>query len=578
MRRYYRAARLKRQSLRLGHVLLGVLATLGAEAALAQTPPGAGELLREQPKPPAVTPAKPLPIVPAVPAPAASEAGPRIKVSGFRLTGATLIPEAELQQVLAPLIGKEYTLGQLRDIANMLTVYYAEKGWLAKVVVPPQDIKDGQVLLRIVEGVRGELKLDTQGARLDAERIRRMIDRRVAAGQPLNLATLGEIINILNEQPGVAMQSSLRPGAAEAAVDLAVAAQETPLAAFNLGANNQGSRATGELQASGGVAFNNLLGAFDSLALAVNAADGSTYGRVDYGLAVGDDGLRLGINASDLRYHLTQASYSALHAHGTATTLGLSAQYPWVRRQDLSLSLVATYDDKHLQDLTIAGETSRKRIEEFSLGLLGSAPDARWGGGVSRFGLTLHTGNAHQLNAGALTTDQTTRRMDGAFARLEWQLGRQQWLDDSWSLDAGLRGQWADKNLDATQRFSLGGPTGVRAYPNGEALGDEGWLLNLNLGRSLGDTLIGRIFLDAGGITLNHTVYAGWNSGNANLPNRYQLAGAGIGVDWRVTKTALFTASLAVPLGSNPGRDAQGNDSDNRHERARAWLSLNAYF
>jgi len=31
--------------------------------------------------------------------------------------------------------------------------------------------------------------------------------------------------------------------------------------------------------------------------------------------------------------------------------------------------------------------------------------------------------------------------------------------------------QWASKNLDSSQKFGLGGPNGVRAYPSGEGYG-----------------------------------------------------------------------------------------------------------
>ena len=35
---------------------------------------------------------------------------------------------------------------------------------------------------------------------------------------------------------------------------------------------------------------------------------------------------------------------------------------------------------------------------------------------------------------------------------------------------------------------------------------------------------------------------------------------------------ALVRASLAQPIGENPGRDANGNDSDNTKNRIRLWF------
>ena len=45
-------------------------------------------------------------------------------------------------------------------------------------------------------------------------------------------------------------------------------------------------------------------------------------------------------------------------------------------------------------------------------------------------------------------------------------------------LFSATAGQLADKNLDTAEKFYLGGPGGVRAYPQGEATGDQGYRLS----------------------------------------------------------------------------------------------------
>lgn len=536
--------------------------------------PDAGDILRQQPKPPAAVSPQKAPVAPEVPAATEKDIGPKILVKGFRIQGALLIPEAELVAQLKDAIGKELSFRQLQGTTTVLIAYYAQKGYLARVILPEQDIKDGIVTLQVIEGRRGNMRIDSNGARIDAARVERFIDHRLANGEAMNIPNLGEALNILNEQPGIAVTSSLALGKGEGDIDLIVNANEKPLVDVSIGANNHGSRGTGVLQANGGITLSNPTGHLDAASLMTNISDGTTYGRLDYSFAAGDAGLRLGTNASHLSYRLTQSSFSALQAKGTADTVGLTASYPLARRTEFNLSLTGSYDDKRLVDNTVAGETGNRHVRVSNLGLSGYTQN----GSIISFGGNYSFGNSDQRNAAALATDATARQVQGSFSKVSYNAGYLRPITQSWSFNATLRGQFASKNLDSAERFSLGGPDGVRAYPIGEAGADEGWLLSLTATDKLSDTLATNVFFDTGGVRLNRNIWANWNASNTNLPNTYQLSGLGIGFDWRILPNALLNASVAAPLGSNPGCDVNGLNSDGSKNQPRAWLSLNAQF
>lgn len=561
--------------------LCGITLIALAGTARAQTAPDAGQLLREQSRPAVVAPAQPAPLsLPTTAEPVdAADAGPTVLVEGFRISGALLIPEAELAAQLQSAVGSELSLRQLQGTAAILTVYYVQKGYLARVILPPQDIKDGIVNIQVIEGKRGSLRIDSFGERLNVARVQRMIEARLAAGGAMDLDALGESLNILNEQPGVEVKSALVPGKGEAEIDLVVSAADKPLTNFVLGLNSYGSAGTGEAQATGKLTLNNPTGAFDAATLLITASEGSTFTWADYNRAIGDTGLRLGINASALRYHITQDDFSALDAEGTADTLALAASYPLARRNDLSLSLTASYDDKQLVDRTIAGESSDRHVSVGTFGLSGYQVGGLLGSGITSFGASLSFGDSEQRNATALATDRASREVQGSYSKLSYNLGHQQALAADWSFNTSLRGQFADKNLGSIERMSLGGPSGIRAYPVGEASGDDAWLLSLNLGYQYNDKLAATLFLDAGGVTLNRDTWTDWNAGNPSLPNRYELAGLGIGMDWRFSPKLLLSASIAAPAGSNPGRDANDHNIDGSSRKSpRGWLNLTAQF
>src|SRR5690606_4772603 len=77
------------------------------------------------------------------------------------------------------------TIGQLQLVADEITRYSREKGFfLARAVIPAQEVVDGVVLIRVLEGRLGDVK--AQGnARYDEERI-------AAPFEPL----LGELVTV----------------------------------------------------------------------------------------------------------------------------------------------------------------------------------------------------------------------------------------------------------------------------------------------------------------------------------------------------------------------------------------------
>ena len=562
----------------LAFALVGSLLALCCGVLQAQQPPDAGGLLRDQPKPPPVVAPKPAPTAPAV-APAPADGGPKVVVKSFRIVGASLIPDAELAEQLKDFVGQELTLAQLQRAAPTLVGYYARKGYLARVILPPQEIKDGIVVINIIEGRRGSLRIDRKdGARVDAARVQGFVEHRLGAGEAMNIADLEEALNILNDQPGVTARASVAPGSTERAVDVVVSAEDKPLVNIAVGADNRGAKASGAQQLSGYLSLANPTGLFDAASVLLNASRGTTFGRLDYNLAAGNSGLRLGVNASALDYDLVQAEFKALQANGTARTAGLSAAYPLFRQAERSLSLGVSLDAKRLRDLTVAGETSNRRVRVAGIGLSGFANDGAYGGGMTQYEASVSAGKTEQRNAAALAADLATRQVEGSYSKFNYGLRRLQALGGDWNLSAALRGQSASKNLDSTERFVLGGPAAVRAYPVGEAAADEGWLLSLALGWRASEALAASFFVDTGGVTLNDKLWANWNAANPRLPNRYQLSGAGIGLDWRFATQGVASFVIARPLGSNPGRDANDRNVDGGTNGSRGWISINLQF
>lgn len=546
-----------------------------AASSLAQQAPDAGRLLQEQPRPqaPALTP--PAPASRESPAPDAAAPGPTIAVSAFRFRGNTLIPASELRARVAALEGRQVALAELRRAAEDLTAYYTERGFAALVTIPPQQVVDGVVEFLVTEGRRGQVRVETQGPGIDPARIARFVDARMAGGGPVDLDALSQVTAILDELPGLDATSSIGRGGGQQEVDLRIVAKAQAPTTFFAGTENSGSRASGVWQARAGVTLANPIVGLDQLSAITNVSEGTRYLRGAYDVALGDRGLVVGVNAAALTYRLLGPAFAALQARGEARTLGITAAYPLVRRDGFGLSVLGGAEWRWMEDSTVAGQTGDRAVQAATLGVQGYSAVPVLPNALLSWQFDVSAGEVDQRNAAARAADAAGRATQGSFTKAAWRLDLERPLDGGWLFSARARGQWAGGNLDSSEQFSLGGQDGVRAYPGGEATGDEGVLVSLEFQRTIADTWRVAAFFDAGRVKLHDRVPA---AGIAT-PNTYLLQGAGVRIQWQPFPRSLLGLTLAAPVGSNPGRDAAGNNADGRPSNApRAWLNFVAQF
>lgn len=292
---------------------------------------------------------------------------------------------------------------------------------------------------------------------------------------------------------------------------------------------------------------------------------------------LGDDGLRLSLDASSLRYALGGRT-APLEAKGDAQTYSARLAYPWIRSYETNLYVSADLSHKRYNDDALGLPLKRRRVSGLGLELAGNHIDQLGGGGRNDASLKLVLGNADLDGvAGDLAQDKPTANVDGSFQRIGGRLSRLQLLGAKTSLLVAVSGQLAAQNLNSSEKFSLGGPSGVRAYPVGEASGDDAWLINLELKRELAEGWSTSAFIDSGWIRTWHDTWAGWNAGS-NTPVSYHLHGAGVSLSWIKPESINLDITAALPLGSNRGRQADGTNQDGSERSPHLWISYVKYF
>ncbi|MEO8332533.1 MAG: ShlB/FhaC/HecB family hemolysin secretion/activation protein [Gallionella sp.] len=532
--------------------------------------PDAGQTMRELQHQPELTAPKAVPPLRIEePAPKTQTTDDvRMMVKSIRVSGSTVFTAKELEALLADLIGGEHSIAELVQGITRITDYYHERGYVvARAYLPPQEIRDGALSIEVLEGRIGEQHIHNQ-SRLSDQRANDYL-RGIRNGDVLLAAPVDHAILLLNDTPGVGVaRATLQPGASVGTTDLVIELDPSVPYAASIELDDHGNYYTGEYRIGAALIFNSPLKMGDQLTLnALTSDQNMDYARVSYSVAVGGRGLKLGAAYSGTSYRLGK-EFSATQSHGTASSSSLFASYPFMRSQAGNLFGTVSWEKKQLSDDTFAS-TSDKQVLLRSFGLNGNHQDTLGGAGNTSFDLTLVQG---RLSMDATSSDwysllqyQLTQT-NGAYHRIAYNVQRQQRLTDTGSLSCRVSGQRASKNLNSSEQFSLGGVDGVRAYPQGEASGDQGWLLNLELRHGFQPALQGVLFYDVGSVDIKRNPY----TYVANIRN---LSGAGIGANAYLAGVQI-KAYLAWR--TDGGQPTSEPASLNRNPRL--WLQLSKQF
>lgn len=534
----------RNQPFNLSRLPKAITLALFGLAAQAQTipTPNAGQVLRELQVP---APAAPIaaPAARVEPALATTDNSTKVLVKSIVITGNQEIPTSDLSPLVSSLVGSEQTLAQLNAAARRITNYYRSRGFaVARALLPAQDITSGAVTISVIEGRVSSSRV-ANTSRLPDALVGSYIGE-VKPGDVIRSSQIDRGILLLQDTPGIASsRATLQPGASVGTSELLIEVLPANLLSGSAMLDNYGSRYTGEYRLGGNFALASPLGRGDQLSFsALTAGSGLSFGRLAYQMPVGSDGLRLGAAYFDTRYKLGR-EFAALEAQGSANSTSVFAAYPFIRSPAKNLSGTASYESKNLNDRVNSTATvTDKKVGLTSLGLTGNLQDAFFGGGINSFDLTLVTGNLNIASAGALAIDTASAQTNGSYSKVTYGLSRLQRISNSTVISASFNGQQAGKNLDSSEKFSLGGSTGVRAYPTGEASGDEGHKGAVELRHRWNANWQSTVFYDFGSITrINKTPFG------AAASNSKNLAGAGIGLNVAFGK-AQIKAALAWRL------------------------------
>ncbi len=549
-----------------------LLVLFASVSAMAAPLPAIDKILQESTRPNPL-PAPPPAVVPEIKAPEQSKPAQRsghdevrINVTQFAFQGNESIATEILRAAVAESENKALNFGELTKVVEQVEALYKSRGFfLAQAYLPPQKIRDGVIEISISEGKLGQTRLEGE-SRIKPDIVYAHLDQ-LPRGRAVKLADIERQVLLINDLAGSSATLDMQAGETDGTTDAVIAQKIEPLLSGRVEINNHGMPATGQEHLGVFLNASSPLGLGDKFSgnlMETNSGDLASYG-LNYDLPVGAKGWRVTAAASLSQYAIGAGSAAALNAAGEVNSYRAGLLYPFLRSRNanLNLKLETALNLMHSSNNVTGADQNISRVLIATIS--GDWLDEWIGGGSNRAELAV-TGGKLKLGSTALASDVTNT--EGGYGKALLTLSREQNIRPNLTLQLQLTHQIASKNLDGSEKFSVGGPGLMPGYASGEASGDDGTLLKLKLNwRVRPDTALG-LFTDFGQVyAAHHPIGSSDCNPDLNISsNLCHFTDAGFSLDWQGPHGITAAFLMAWALGEAP------NPADN--DRPRFWANV----
>jgi len=446
---------------------------------------------------PRVLPARPPALAPAVAPPAAPAAAPtpdlNVVIREVRLEGVTAYAPAELNPLVAGLVGSSVPLERIEEARLALLRRYRDGGYPLTAVSAEVE-QGGRLRFVVAEGRVAEVRLDGDIGPA-ATQVLKFLDGLVTAG-PLDQARLERQLLLAQEVPGITVRAVLRPipGGEPGALQLIAQVSRQPFSGLIAG-DNRGYELIGPDQVVAVLSGNSFTqyGERTDVVLFRSTDATQTYGQAAVEAFIGSSGLRFRIQGG---YGETRPSGTlrAIGYEGTTTQFSGGLIYPVIRQRDQSLTVFGLLEALESEVLLAGpgGQPSRASFDSLRpvrAGAEWARRDRLLGDGLP--GLTTAAVRLSQglsglgaSSEGAEFAGRVGQVID--FFKVNGEITRSQALFAPWdgasvSLFGLVSGQWTRDILPSIEKFQLGGLRLNRGFYAGEVTGDRALATTIEL-------------------------------------------------------------------------------------------------
>jgi hemolysin activation/secretion protein len=504
------------------------------------------------------------------------ESGVRMNVKAFELEGVIDHPErgisledlekrVEAIRITRP---RGFTISEMQEVTDEITRVYRGAGYiLARAYIPEQEVTDGRVVIRILEGMLEQLSFegnqDYSGdvLRLPFEEI---------INQPVNREEIERALLDLSDYPGLRFNSVFSPGEALGTAKLGVNIESEKSIEGTVWLDNHGSAFTGEYRLWADASYNNPSGAADRLSAQILTTMGdndgkSNYYALSYERPIFGPRNLVSIDASNNAYSVG-GDFAPLDLKGKSSIYNVSLRRKFIRSRKMNVEGRAVLSSKKS-----SSDLSYLNIGEDALTVLtlGAIADYRnTSSGYTQAALHYSQGIPGVLGAMDEDGDGNSSRTGGSgdaaggdFSKLNLHLAHWQPLlfstmVQNQSILGRIEVQSSSDLLVSMEQMPLGGPNSVRAYPPAEYMVDSGHFISLEWIAKSSSATKGKFFEN-----LQFSAFYDYAAGELNDPlandvDAPELQGYGASIQLAPENEYIARLELATPIGDpDPSND-----------------------
>lgn len=415
-------------------------------------------------------------------APSAGTAPKTFDVNEFIVRGNTTLPNLEIEKAVYPFEGPGRTLADVNGTRDALQKVYQDKGYQSVVVeLPPQQVKNGVIVLQVVEAKVGRLRVD--GAKYYSPLEIRDAVPALAEGSVPDFNQAQQQLTDLNRSADRQVIPVLKPGALPQTVDVDLKVDDHSPWHGTIDLNNDNSPNTSSLRTSATLSYSNLwqLGHVLSgtyLIAPQHPQDARVY-SFSYLAPIKDS--HWSFLATVIHSDSNVAALGGTNVLGKGTTFGFTASYALPSSETYAHTVSIEIDRKHYDENdTIVGQGTSSVPLTYVPVTFSYNGQMNLKNSQTSFAVALTT-NIRGIGSDWNSYDNKRYNATPDFVYGKFDLNHTQNFDHDIQANAHVSAQLANSPLVSSEQFAAGGMNSVRGYMQAEDTADSGVIGSLEL-------------------------------------------------------------------------------------------------
>lgn len=433
-----------------------------------------------------------------------------------------ILSTAELDTLTKPYIGKQVSIQDLYELVADINKLYSEKGYLTcRATLPPQTIKQGSVMIDLIEGKTGNVNIENNKTTKDYYIKNRI---HLKKGNIDNINALNKDLLRFNATNDVQLRISMQAGADPGTTDYVITAYEPQRHVWTVYSDNAGSESSGELRAGLFFADRSLTGERDSLNITSMFTEGSTAVGVSYNRPVGRSGTKLNVMYNTNNVHIINGMLADLNVRGSSYSWSLGLTQPLVVTEKIRTEASLEYNHQNSKNDFLGIPWTNDTINEVTA----AYSSTNYGDSYILYQRHGYTAGS-SCNISGESTSYSKYNLNSFYQKV---YAHRQMI--SMRLDAQIGG---NNYMPSSRQFYIGGANSVRGYKESLLSGDHGYALGLEYSIPVFNKQTAvYLFFDHGAVF------------GSSAFNNNKLSSVGFGIKSTIRKNIYTNITLGFPL------------------------------